>query len=207
MKIDGQNLLSMIATNKGKDNKTARDAFEQFCGYYEHKVMQMAIIMCNKWGKPEGYAINIVQCAFQKVWLYPTFDISKSKIKDTDRAILNWISRILAHELSLFSDKGNCSHPEPEDLPLITSTAVFLQESSKYLNLSEEMFEAAKRKLDDAINGLNEKDRIIYLTYKLYLCFGKTVPRNVLKKLRTQLNMGQEAIRQRHFRLSNIIEG
>ena len=75
------------------------------------------------------------------------------------------------------------------------------------MNLSEEMFEAAKRKLDDAINGLNEKDRIIYLTYKLYLCFGKTVPRNVLKKLRTQLNMSQEAIRQRHFRLSNIIEG
>lgn len=206
-KVDGQVLLSAIAANKGRNREAARNAFEQFCGYYEEKVIQMAITMCNKWGKPEGYAINVVQCVFDKVWLYPTFNKDKSKIKDTDRAILTWMSWILAHELSLFSEKGNCSHPETEDLPLITSTTDFLQESCKHMDLSEDIVEAIKNKIDKTISGLNEQDRIIYLTYKLYLCFGKTVPRNVLKKMRTKLNMSQDAIRQRHSRLLNKIEG
>lgn len=206
--IDGQELITAIAMNKSKNREAAQRAFTLFCSYYEGKAMQMAIELCNKWGKSEGCATDIVQCAFQKVWLYPTFDKSKSIITNVDRAILNWLYWILVHELSSFSKKGNCSHPEPEDLPLITSTTDFLIEARKDTpSLTETQLEAVKSKLDILISGLNEKEKTIYLTYKLYQSIGQTMPRNVLKKLRTEFNMTQSGIRQCHYRITQKIEG
>lgn len=204
--IDGAELISRIAAYKNNNEAEAKKAFELFCGYYERRVLQIAEVLCSKWGKPEGYAHDIVQCAFDKVWLYPTFDISKSKFTDIDRAILNWLSRILAHELSLFSRKGNCSHPTQEDLPLITSSSEFIENIFKDKYISGEKFDAIKLKIDDAISGLNEQERTIFLTYKLYLMTGHTVPRIVLKKLRTKYNISQGGIRQCHHRVSQKIK-
>ena len=149
--------------NKAKNLEEARNAFVKFCSCYEERAAQMALVHCSKWKKPESVAYQIVQCAFQKIWQYPTFDKSKSKCKDTDRAILNWIFWIMVHELTLLSQSGDCSHPEAEDLPLITNPSEFIGEFFNDEYVSNESFERMKVELENRLSKLNEKEITIYL--------------------------------------------
>ena len=64
-----------------------------------------------------------------------------------------------------------------------------------------------KKMLDKLVNGLNEQEITIYLTYKVYEIPGKKVPRNVLKKLRTRYNISQDGIRKCLWRVKEKIEG
>jgi len=207
MQIDGAHLIKSVALNKANNIEVARNAFTMFCSYYEKRATQMAIVQCRKWKKPESIAYQIVQCAFDKIWRYPTFDKSKSRCKDTDRAILNWIFWILVHELTLLSQNGECSHPEAEDLPLITNPSEFIGEYFKEDYLSDEDYQRMKTLLESKLDKLSEQEITIYLTYKLYERPGKKVPRNVLNKLRTRYSISQDGIRQCHWRVKEQIEG
>ena len=139
--MDGEQLIMTIARNKETNKPEARKAFDLFCGCYLERVTQMAVVLCRRWRKSEDYAYVIVQCAFDKVWQYPTFVKSKTRFKDTDKAILHWIATILYHELSLFSQKGDCSHPEAEDLPIITSPEMFIEGYIADEYLTDDQFE------------------------------------------------------------------
>jgi hypothetical protein len=204
--MDGEQLIMTIAKNKETNREEAKKAFELFCGYYQERVTQMAVVHCRRWKKSEDYACVIVQCAFDKVWQYPTFEKGKTLIKDTDKAILHWIDKILYHEMSLFSEKGNCSHPEPEDLPIITSTEVFIDEFVGDDYLSEEQYDAVKKQLDDAFSVLSEQEVTVYLTYKLYLKMYDRVPQRVLKKLRARYGITQDAIKHCKLRVEQKLK-
>lgn len=206
MQVDGEQLIKSIACNKGVNKEEAVKSFELFCGYYEERVTQRAVVLCERWKKKESYAYQIVQCAFQKVWLYPTFNKEKSRIKNTDRAILNWIYWILVHELTLLSENGDCSHPEAEDLPLITSPEVFIGEHFKDEHITDDDFEIMRTKLVEILEGLSEQEITIYLTYKLYARPGKKMPRNVLKKLRTRYGITQDAIKHCKIRVEQKLQ-
>ena len=147
-----------------------------------------------------------MQCAFEKVWLYPTFVKDKKRFKDTDKAILQWMNKILLHEMTLFSQKGNCSHPEPEDLPIITDSGMFIENYIDEDYLSPEQFDMVKKRLDDAFAGLSEQEVTIYLTYKLYLKVNDRVPRSVLKKLRARYNITQDAIKHCRLRVEEKLK-
>lgn len=206
MTMDGEQLLMTIARNKEADREKARKAFELFCGSYEKDATKIAIALCRSWHRSDDYAYAIVQCAFEKVWLYPAFDKGKTHFQDTDKAILHWLHTILLHEMTLFSQKGNCSHPEPEDLPIITDSGAFIE---KYLDedyLPEEQFATLKEKLDEAFLGLSEQEVTIYLTYKLYLKVNDRVPRIVLKKLRTRYGITQDGIKHCRLRVEQKLK-
>ncbi len=207
MQIDGELLLKTIALNKHTNRSEAQNAFVKFCSYYEKRAAQMALVHCSKWKKPESVAYQIVQCAFEKIWLYPSFDKSKSRCKDTDRAILNWIFWIMVHELTLLSQTGSCSHPEAEDLPLITNPLEFIGEAFKDVYLSDEDIEKMKLEMEKIFVGLSEQEITIYLTYKVYERPGKKMPRNVLNKLRTRYNISQAGIRKCQWRVKAQLEG
>lgn len=49
--------------------------------------------------------------------------------------------------------------------------------------------------LERKIFGLDEKHKIIYLTYKAYQTRGKKLPRTLLEKLRKRLGVSHETIR------------
>lgn len=49
--------------------------------------------------------------------------------------------------------------------------------------------------LDKKMSKLNEKQRVIYLTYKAYQVSGKKLPRRLLDKLRKRLGVTQATIR------------
>lgn len=197
--MDGEQLIMTIAKNKETNREEAKKAFALFCSYYEKEATKIAVALCRSWKQSEDYAYAIVQCAFEKVWLCPTFNKSKTHFKDTDKAILRWLHTILIHEMTLFSQKGNCSHPEPEDLPLITDTGMFIENYMDDDYMSEERFESLKMKLDETFAGLSEQEVTIFLTYKLYLKVYDRVPHRVLKKLRARYGITQDAIK--HCRL------
>lgn len=204
--MDGEQLIMTIAKNKETNREEAKRAFTLFCGYYQERVTQMAVVHCRRWKKSEDYSCVIVQCAFDKVWQYPTFVKSKTHFKDTDKAILHWIDKILYHEMSLFSEKGSCSHPEAEDLPIITSTEAFVEGYIGEDYLSDEQFEAVKAKLDATFAGLNEQEVTVYLTYKLYLKMNDRVPHRVLKKLRSRYGITQDAIKHCRIRVEQKLK-
>lgn len=204
--MDGEQLIMAIARNKETNREEARKAFDLFCGSYEKKATKMAVALCRGWKRPDDYAYAIVQCAFEKVWLFPTFDKSKTQFKDTDKAILHWLHKILLHEMTLFSQKGNCSHPEPEDLPIITDSGMFIEEYLDEEYIAEEQFTALKEKLDENLAGLSEQELTIFLTYKLYLKVNERVPQRVLKKLRTRYNITQDAIKHCRLRVEQKLK-
>lgn len=205
--MDGEQLLNTIACHRETNREEAEKAFTLFCGLYGTRLTQIAILLCKKWKKPEGYVDQIVRCAFQKVWLYPSFDRKKSNFRDTDLAILNWLNWILVHELILLSQRGDCSHPEKEDLPIITNTYEFIGEFFKEEYVPEKDLARIRDRLEERLSGLSEQELTIYLTYKVYERPGKRIPRNVLKKLRSRFNISQDGIRQCHWRVKQQIEG
>ena len=74
MEMDGEQMIRTIALNKEKDREEAKKAFILFCGCYEVRATQMALTLCERWKKPESDAYQIVECAFEKIWLYPSFE-------------------------------------------------------------------------------------------------------------------------------------
>ena len=204
--MDGEQLLMIIAKNKETNKEEAKKAFELFCGYYEKEATKIAVALCRSWKRSDDNAFDIVQCAFEKVWLYPTFDKSKTHFKNTDKAIMRWLNTILIREMTLFSQMGNCSHPEPEDLPLITDSGMFVEYYMEDEYMSEEQFEVAKKKLDEIFAGLSEQEITILLTYKLYLKAKGRVPHRVLKKLRTRYGITQDAIKHCRLRVEQKLK-
>ena len=207
MTIDGEQLIRAIAYHKDRDKEKAKEAFDLFCGYYEKEATKIAIVLCRNWHRSDDYAYAIVQCAFDKVWRYPTFDKSKTNYKDTDKAILQWLNKIIVRELSLFAGKGDCSHTDPEDLPLITNPAEFIQENFDDEYISDEDFERMRTQLEKILKGLSEQEITVFLTYKLYESPGRRVPRTVLKKLRARYNITQDGIKHCRIRVEQKLGG
>ncbi len=52
-----------------------------------------------KYSFDENIAFEAIQCAFNKVWLYPTFDMSKSHCKDEENAIVIWLIKIAVSQM------------------------------------------------------------------------------------------------------------
>lgn len=173
----------------------AEKAFTIFCDRFQQDVIKTAEIYSNKYGHNEVVALDIANCVFAKVWKYHSFDKSKSKIKDVDKAIKIWLYAIVFNELMKYGVKDTCSEPEEEDLSLVENMddliSLTVGEDSEKRNDLKIRLEIIER----AMLGLSEKHKIIYLTYKAYENNGKNIPRTVGKKLREKLNLVQSSIR------------
>ena len=191
---------------KETNREEAKRAFDLFCGYYQDRVTQVAVILCKRWKKSEDYAYTIVECAFEKVWLYPTFDKSATHYKDTDKAIIQWIQKILCNEMILFSKKGNCSHPDPADFRIITSVDAFIESYFDDDYIDEERLEELKAQLYNTFAALSEQEVTIFLTYKFYARFSPRVPQSVLKKLRTRYGLTQDGIKHCRLRVEQKLK-
>lgn len=191
--VDGVKLLHIIA-NKYNDMEAASKAFHLFVGYFEDKIKKYVEIQASKIGYDEKVAFEAMQCAFNKVWLYPSFDMNKTHCKNEERAIVIWLMRIAASQMHQFSRYGQCAQITPEeDLSIIESTEQFIDFHASDLDpeLKMQYFLA----LDMKLSVLEEKHRIIYLTYMAYQTSGKKLPRNVLSKLRKRLGITQVTVR------------
>lgn len=193
-KVDGVKLIRIIA-NRNIDEEAARKAFYLFVSYFEIKIKKRVEILALKYGYNENVAFEAIRCAFNKVWLYPTFNMGKSSCTNEENAIIIWLVKIAFSQMCQFTRTGECARiSEEEDLSVIENTEDFVDSFQvSGLNPLEKMqlIEIMEKKL----SLLDEKHRIIYLTYKAYQRSGKKLPRKLLEKLRKRLGLSQSAIR------------
>ena len=193
-KVDGAKLIRIIA-NRNIDEEAARKAFYLFVSYFEIKIKKRVEILALKYGYNENVAFEAIRCAFNKVWLYPTFDMRKSSCTNEENAIIIWLVKIAFSQMCQFTRTGECARiSEKEDLSVIENTEDFV-DSFQVAGLDPlekmQLIEIMEKKL----SLLDEKHRIIYLTYKAYQRSGKKLPRKLLEKLRKRLGLSQSAIR------------
>ena len=192
--VDGVQLLNAIA-NKDKDLEAAKQAFTLFTSYFLDKIkLPVEKIVFNN-GYSEEVAVNALQCTFNKVWLYPTFDKRKSRCKNTDKGIPIWLIKIATSQMYEFTKKGECANIRTEeDLSVIEDPESFIK-AFNVANLEPEKKIHYLQALTKRISILDEKHRIIYLTYKAYYVNNKKLPRSVLAKLRKRLGLTQTTVR------------
>ena len=200
--------LDLLAYIGWKDEylEEAQDAFIVFCLRYDQAVLKAAEINCSKWGLTETVALDIVNCTFARVWKYPSYNHEKSKTKDVDNGIKRWLSKIVFTQLANYTNNGTCHEPDEEtDLSLIHDLDEFAEKS-----ITDEISRIELRKqlnvINDVMNSMDEKHRIIYLTYKLYTHAGNNIPRSVSKKLQEELDLVPGSIRKYKEQANKQIE-
>lgn len=192
--VDGVSLLHIIA-NKKDNPQAAKDAFSLFVSYFESKIKTAVEISAIKYGYDENVAFEAIICAFNKVWLYQSFDMRKSRCKNEEDAIIIWLINIAVSQMHQYTKKGECAQiREEEDLSVIEDSHTFV-DTYKIVDLDPEKKMELVLALDQKMSILDEKHRIIYLTYKAYQTRGKKLPRNLLDKLRKRLGVTQITIR------------
>lgn len=191
---DGVKLLKVIA-NKNEDEEAATKAFRLFVEIFESKINKRVDIIARKNGYDANVAFEAIQCAFNKVWLYPTFNMSKAHCKNEEQAIIVWLVRIAVSQMYQFAMNGVCAQVKPEeDLSVIENAEDFV-ESFHASELSPEQKMQYVSYMEKKMSALDEKHRIVYLTYKAYHTSGKRLPRKLLENLRKRLAVTQTTIR------------
>ncbi|PKP08610.1 MAG: RNA polymerase subunit sigma [Bacteroidetes bacterium HGW-Bacteroidetes-4] len=190
--------LDLLEYIRWKDEypKEAQAAFSEFCLRFDQTVLKTAEINCKKWNLSATVALDIVNCTFARVWKYTSYNHEKSKTENIDNGIKRWLSKIVFTQLTNYSNRGTCFEPDKEtDLSLIYTLDDFVEKSTVDTLKRKELKEQLSV-LDDVINSLGEKHRIIYLTYKLYTHEGNNIPRDVSKKLQIELGLVPGSIRK-----------
>ncbi len=190
--------LDLLEYIRWKDEypKEAQAAFSEFCLRYDQAILKIAEINCKKWNLSATVALDIVNCAFARVWKYSSYDHEKSKTDNIDIGIKRWLSKIVFTQLTNYTDNGTCYEPDKEtDLSLIYTLDDFVEKSTVDSLKKKELREQLGV-LEEVINSLGEKHRIIYLTYKLYTHEGNNIPRDVSKKLQNELGLVPGSIRK-----------
>lgn len=195
MEQTGDVLISIIAdkTRSGQDRDAA---FQMFCAKYERRLNRLVENQCAKLGYSADVAFKAVECTFARVRRYPTFDKKKSKTKNIDNAIVLWLNKIAYTQVLKFKNGNECAEVNTdEDLAVVIDATGFFDVVSKRQYMSEEEKDNKIQWLNAKLASMEEKHRIVLLTYLAYESQGKKLPRSLTLKLRTQLNLEQNSIR------------
>nr|WP_294860515.1 RNA polymerase subunit sigma [uncultured Fluviicola sp.] len=174
----------------------AKEAFEVFCYRFGKELKEKAEIICNNWNYNEVVALDIVNCTFNRVWKYASFNSSKAKGTDMDKAIRVWLFRIAQSQLANHHNNSTCYDlTQEEDLSIISS----VDELAEHIGTDVEKKKELRKALDflnDALSTLTDKHKVIFLTYKAYEKNGKRiVPHAVAAKLRANLGLVQSTVK------------
>ena len=191
--IDGIALLKLIGDKN--DRERAKDSLALFTAYFEEKIRAYAEVQASHLGLTETEAFQAIQCAFVKVWKYPySFDMEKSRSKDEETAIIIWLKRIVASQLFEYAKNGYCAdQTEEEDLSVIENAQSFVEYHMPGMSSDKKI--GLVQAFDKRLSVLDEKHKIVYLTYKAYEQAGKKLPRRLLEKLRKRLGLTQATVR------------
>ena len=195
MEQTGDVLISIMA-DKSRSEMEIDAAFQTFCAKYELRLNRLMELQCAKLGYSTDIAFKAVECAFARVRRYPTFDKMKTKIKNIDNAIIVWLNKIAYTQVLKFKNGKECAEVNAdEDLAVINDATGFYEVVSQRQYMSDEEKEKKIQRLNAILAGMEEKHRIVLLTYLAYESQGKKLPRALTLKLRTQLNLEQSSIR------------
>lgn len=195
MEQTGDVLISIMA-DKSRSEMEINAAFQTFCAKYELRLNRLMEVQCVKLGYSADIAFKAVECVFARVRRYPTFDKMKTKIKNIDNAIIVWLNKIAYTQVLKFKNGKECAEVNAdEDLAVINDATGFYEMVSQRQYMSDDEKEIKIQRLNAKLAGMEEKHRIVLLTYLAYESQGKKLPRTLTLKLRTQLNLEQSSIR------------
>lgn len=193
-----EELLELI---KKKDDKNlsadAEEAFRVFTYRHQLDLMKKLIPICKGWGYDEQVATEIAYQSFERVWKYPKYDSAKTKQADDFTKVLFYLFGIARRLLAEYKKKAS------KEAPPFTGDEEIIYDfpSLEQLNIAvdkKDELEQYYSIIKEALDSLTPKHRIIYLTYKQFESEtndGFKLPRNLLAKLRNELNLTQNTIR------------
>lgn len=193
--------MSLLEYIQWKDEpdyaEAAKEAFRVFTFRFQLDLQKKLIPICKNWGYDEHVANEIAYGTFERIWKYPRFDFSKAKQKDYYKAVSFYLYGIASHLLA--DHKKNQEEEEnpftgEEEIVMDFPDIENMEIGKERKAILQERFEHIQKALD----RLTPKHKIIYLTYKQYeseIKEGFKLPRKLLKKLRTELDLTQNSIR------------
>lgn len=204
------NLEELLTIVSWKDEMPddAKKAFREFCQHFDDDLLRKCEIICDKWNYSPTVALEIRDCTFSRVWKYAnSFDLKKIRAATVEEGIKFWLYRIASSQLANYHQKSTCHEPEKQELDVITSIPEMVDFAAGENMETRRSLRKRLEVLEPVLNGLNEKKRIIYLTYKTYEHLGgKYPPRSATKKLREHLNLAQASIRKYYGEACEYVE-
>jgi len=194
-------LIQEIKLNRDPANrKNAETAFNTFCFRFEEPLKKIVERSCRGYGLTSNDAIEVLELTFKRFWQYPKFEAHKIKSSDTEKGIILYLARIAQRALIDLIKLKSGSKYSPYDgdeqivheFPKISNPKLINDEN--YLIINE------------VLNNLSWKHKVIYLTYSSYEHKGFKLPRKLLADLRTDLQLSQSTIRSYRFEVVKKIE-
>lgn len=192
-----ENLLEYIQWKDDPEYaEIAKEAFRAFTFRFQLDLQKKLIPICRNWGYDEQIASEIAYGAFERIWKYPKFDIAKAKYKEYNKAVSFYLYGIANHLLADYKKMEDDDYPFTGDEEIVREfpDVENMEMGKERKSILLEGF----AHIQNALNRLTPKHKIIYLTYKQYeseIKDGFKLPRKLLKKLRTELDLTQNSIR------------
>jgi len=195
--LENETTLDLIETmgwsSQPGYEEAAEAAFRVFTFRFRSRLAPKCEIRCKKWGYDADAAIEIVYRTFARFYKYPHYNQSKSKSIDIDTGVLLYLCGIAENELVKFCNEKDSSKANPYsgneeivfDMPSLDNVPL------KNKRELERMYNI----VNEALNRLSHKHKIIYLTYKAHEVKGHKLPRHLLESLRDYLELTQNSIR------------
>ena len=171
--------------------ETAKDAFRAFCFRFQQDVTHKCRVIAGNWGYDERVGDIIAERTFRRFWLYGKFDKKKSHAKDIDTGVKLYLYRIAGRELSSYRKE------QSSDFNPYTGDEEIVRDFPSLEGISIEKRGELKRIqeiIEKALARLSPKHRVIYLTYKAHQLSGHSMPRDLLKQLREELELTQASV-------------
>lgn len=186
-----EDLIEYVKFKEDPDYEdAARAAFTALTFRFRSDIIDKCTIVCRKWGYSDDDAIELANRTFERFWKYPTFSKSKCRVKDIAECFTIYLYRIAQNELKRSYNKKD--YPYEGDEKIRTS---LIDEDKSYTTEELKALQDAEQRLDEALEHLTQKHKIIFLTYSAYEEDGYKLPRKLLKKLREALDLTQNSIR------------
>jgi RNA polymerase sigma factor (sigma-70 family) len=192
----------LVIISFGEEELVARNAaFTQFVLRFREPLLKACELKCKYFGNDITDAADIVQNIFFQVLKHQTFDKAKSKIKDTEQAVLAWLRGILKAEFFKYYFPKKKFEIEDE-IEIIYGAfqggGYKLIDNKKYLGVQHQS-------IINALNTLTEKERAVYLTYREFSSIGEYLPRIVRQAMTEELGLTSSSLRVYHLRAKQKI--
>lgn len=174
--------------------EAAECAFRAFFFRFGNDLTQKCRIVAKRWGYDDIAGDILCEQAFKKFWdKAHLFDVKQCRSENLDKCVFFYMYRIAERLLAdrRRQEVRGIDYSGEEELVVEFPTL-------ENLNISKEKLKDLKAKaelINKALDRLSTKHKIIYLTYHSYEKNGKKLPRQLLKKLRDELELSQNSIR------------
>jgi len=194
--LENLQTAELIEFIQGREHfyEAAESAFRAFYFRFEKDIVNKCRVVSVKWGYDVAIGDILCEQALQKFWnKAQLFNPQQCRSENLDKCVLFYIYRIAER---LLADRGReeingINYSGEEEL-------VISFPDLENLSLPKEKLKDIKAKtevIEKALDRLGLKHKIIYLTYQSYEKNGKKLPRQLLKKLREELELSQNSIR------------